>query len=130
METLPKALVLSGIILIIVGASLSLLYLQGMIRWYGWIWLPLWSIGTTLTIVGIIYAIAPRIIAKIMMGIFLILVNSGFLYALWRLWQAYHIPAPLFHDILPYFVGVLLPAWFLTNVAGIYYFLFLRTKEW
>lgn len=126
MLRLGKLLLVAGAIFMIIGAISVALYSFRMIGWHGFVWLPSFSTGAALVIIGIPYLI-PRIkVAKALVYGILILVNLGFVYLVW--W-VYSQPPYYRDDLIPYLKFVVVPPWLLTNILEAYGLYIFRAKK-
>lgn len=78
-------------------------------------------IGSALILVGIIYAITPGTLAKVLMVLLMVLANVGLIAALYIL-STVSPDYPPYWNYLYYIKWVFLPAWLIVNIGGAIYF--------
>lgn len=83
--------------------------------------------GLSLILVGVIYALVPRALPTVLMGVLMFLANVGFGTALWILFTAPR-SGTIYYQYLYFINWVLLPPWLFINLTGGYYFL--KTVKW
>jgi hypothetical protein len=76
--------------------------------------------GLSFILLGIIYALTPRTLTRVLMGAFMLLANVGFLCALWILFSA---RGTSYYAYLYFIEWILLPTWLIINILGAYYLL-------
>lgn len=115
-----RLLVLMGVLSVALGLGVHEYYMVTESRHIehliqgGLVW------GLSFILPGILYALTPTMLTRVLMGGLMALANVGFLFALWVLFNA---SGPVYYDYLYFIEWVLLPTWVIVNALGAYYLL-------
>lgn len=120
LNAISKVLLALGVISVALGLGLheyfmrtQRLHIEGLMGG-GVTW------GLAFILVGAIYAITQRTLAKILMVSLMALANAGLIAALWIL-STESPNYPVYWDYLFYIKWIFLPPWLIINTAGSYY---------
>jgi len=123
-----RLLIILGIILTfgIIGIHEYFMIIQGLHIEFLLVVGPMW--GFPLILIGVIYALTPRTLLKILMGSFIALSNMGFLAALW-IYFTTPKTGTLHQEYLLFIEWSILPVWLIINLLGAYYLIKVKKQK-